>query len=121
MLDSTVRILKQARRKIENPDNWVRGHYAIDKDGLSVDWYDRSAVGFCALGAVKIAAYKVDPDIKAENVLRRACYELFNAPLVLINDDPYFGPKGTRKTRRTKKKMHADVLRVYDRAIEMAE
>jgi hypothetical protein len=31
---------------------WTRGHYAIDKAGESVPWFDSKAVAFCMIGAI---------------------------------------------------------------------
>ena len=44
--------MKKAWQILSSSKKWVRGHFAKDKDGMSVDPSDRTAVCFCAAGAL---------------------------------------------------------------------
>ena len=116
---SSVEILKAARTAIIDPEHWTRGAYARDREGRQTPPKYHDAFCFCALGAIRFCAEDDEDDWtqqKAEIFLNRAAPELLPAmgvfsiapevaPEVYIND--YGG--------------HGDVMRMYDRAIEMAE
>lgn len=50
---SQVEVLKAVREKIADPQNWIQGEYAEDKDTNPVTPYDPSACRFCLAGAFK--------------------------------------------------------------------
>lgn len=45
--------LRSARALISNPDNWCRNALAVDKSGKLVMPKSRTAVKFCAVGAIE--------------------------------------------------------------------
>ena len=45
-------ILIGARDLIAQRGRWGKGHYAVDKGGLSISTWDENAFKFCAVGAV---------------------------------------------------------------------
>jgi hypothetical protein len=50
--DTILRRLIEARDLISDPNRWVKGCAAVDADGIGVDALDKSAVQFCAVGAI---------------------------------------------------------------------
>ena len=64
--------LKRAKEKIENPENWMKGYSAKDKDGNLVEYSSSSACRFCASGALLNAFY-------SEGGYSRGCSELMGA------------------------------------------
>jgi hypothetical protein len=105
---TVVEILKAAKAKIENPDNWTQGFYAKDSDGNTVFGCNERAVCFCALGAVQA----VVGDLITHNLsANRAWHYLDDAVRPGYNRIAVLNDKGT----------HAEVLAAFDRAIAEAE
>ena len=50
---TTKEVLTQARDLIADKDAWTQGSLAADNDGRAVDPKDRSAVSWCAEGAIE--------------------------------------------------------------------
>jgi hypothetical protein len=107
---NTVDILKAARAKIANPENWGQGAYAFDSEGCSINPKADGACRFCASGAIKASA--------ADYYAQRAAFELLSnrglglekghsfdceANIVSYNDSPVIN--------------HADILAAFDKAI----
>lgn len=102
---NAVDILRAARAKISDPQNWTREESARDDAGYPVEPLSHDAVCWCARGAISAAAKSGD-EFQASNVLRRAIRE--QAPDGRITD---FNDKHD----------HAEVLAAFDRAIQLAE
>lgn len=99
---SQVELLTRARAIIENPQNWTKGEMARDAGGRLVVSHSPDAVCFCAVGALRRAAYELCIDrFPSFYTLQKWCG---TEPVPLFNDTH----------------THADVLALYDRAIEAA-
>lgn len=94
--------LRAAKAKIADPANWCQLTFAMDANGEPCDPRSGEAVQWCAIGAIDSFNWF---DLSPEDYLRRASLELFGAVVGAAND--CLG--------------HSAVMRVYDRAIEMAE
>ncbi|QIG70707.1 hypothetical protein EVB91_156 [Rhizobium phage RHph_I1_18] len=124
MIDKDVLI--NARQLIESESSWTKGMVARDKDGYRIELYDSKAVCFCAYGAVAKTLQASLPrefiQPKASNIVEtyldkavRKLYPSFrrngiassSLPLMIAFND---GPR----------RKHADVLRIFDTAIEEA-
>ena len=102
-----VEILKRARALIETPDKWVRGAFARDADGFPVKHLSDAACKFCARGAfLRAANASVLDNHPAEIFLDRA-HSGKRRSYVSLND--------------AEETTHADILALFDRAIEKAE
>jgi hypothetical protein len=99
-----VEILRAAKAKIERPENWCQFAIARDITGRAVSWDDLSACRWCASGAVRAAAG--EESCTAHSILNVVAGEI-NPTWVIsdVNDD----------------RDHPTVLRMFDRAIELAE
>lgn len=108
----TVQDLQRARNLIADPEKWCFGRLAEDKNGVpSYKFleYDGEPVRFCAVGADQFArGLTVDEDLhNVTPLLDQASAELFHTTIMNVNDSG-------RNTAQ------ADVLKVYDRAIQLA-
>lgn len=102
------RILTEARNLIADPARWTQEAYARNDRGYHVDSTHPTACCWCASGAMcRVNGPEPDSDIWTACIknMREACAELFPhmSGFVAVNDH------GT----------HADILKVFDRAIEM--
>lgn len=101
-------ILKAARALIEDRIRWTQHTYARGKSGRPVYPEQRSAVSWCALGAIcKVTdtnPLRSDYPVAVE-YLRRSAEEIGFTSVELVNDGRF----------------HSTVLRMFDRAIELAE
>ena len=97
--------LVAARKKIEDPANWIKGRYAADANGEKCLSYADEACKFCALGALfsTEAGYFNEPSVE---ILYEASHELGFDGVTEMNDD-----------ERTD---HPKVMALYDKAIELA-
>lgn len=106
---SLSEILTGARDRIADPKRFLRGTYAIDGRGHTVHPTDPDAVRWCSRGAIAaesglpIAPH--DAGTGPYRLLDRAAFDLFADKTYRINDI----------------NSHADVLRMFDRAIEFAQ
>lgn len=99
-------ILRAAKARIADADRWVQGSFAVDFRGVPVASTDINAVCWCAYGALKAECAASEQDYREhEYLLQRASQDLFCKMPAVVND-----VRG-----------HKAVLRVYDRAIELAE
>lgn len=104
-------VLVTAKKLIEKPENWTRNAFARDVHGTIVLAADARATCYCAMGAVEAATAS---GMYAQQHVALALLECAIAERVgnsssvpLFNDD--------------KTTAHADVLCVFDRAIELAK
>ena len=96
----TITVLRKAKRLIEK--GWTKRAWARNSHGRAVDAHSRSAVRFCALGAIRLASKGVTADrVGARDALHSVLE--FTSNIENFNDDP-----GTKKS---------DVIRLFNRAI----
>jgi hypothetical protein len=94
--------LRAARYRIAAPDRWTKGALARDPLGRIVEPDDPAACQWCAAGA-----YDAARPLGADDVLHRRVLEIGFRHLPGFNDAP--------------ETTHADVLALYDDAIQAAE
>jgi hypothetical protein len=99
---STRDVLIAARRRIERPECWTQGMYARDEHNARVPPYDRSAVCWCAEGAIE--------------GLHRPAREKGLALVALNEVLPYDTTVWAYQDAVGRR--HAEVLSLFDRAIE---
>lgn len=97
-------ILRKARALLDNPAKWCQGAYAKTKDGRLVGPEAKGAVQWCAVGALRKVAGVSGNTSDALKVLD-TCTR--GKDIVNFNDDH--------------RRKHAQVLKVFDRAIERLE
>lgn len=98
-------ILIAAKAKIQDPERWCRWWYARDENDLRVHHDDKEAVKWCSIGSLDSITYQ---NTKAKGFLATAAKEIApraGHPIVRIND--YRG--------------HPTVMKMFDRAIELAK
>lgn len=109
--ERTESILRSARDLIANPSTWTKGSSARDGAARGVCFDDASAVCWCSWGAIekvcKQEGYLHAESTAAEDILYKAIKESHGETFEWI------GPYNDGVT-------HTDVLRVFDRAIELA-
>lgn len=106
MAKSDADILREARALIEDPARWTQGALAHSKLGRAVNPEGKAAVRWCAMGALYKAADRVSDTFSVERYLIAAARDIgLPRDVDDVNDS----------TDR------ATVLRMYDRAIELAE
>lgn len=117
----TVEVLKAARELISSPEHWIKGVLALPFDGVAdegeeLDVMDPKSTCFCSLGALyrangKNSIYSGWRDTRAlpgYNELALAVSEIAaTSEIADFNDDD--------------ETEHADVLRMFDLAIGIAE
>lgn len=104
---STKELLQLGKKVIEDPNNWIKGHYAQDKSGKISDPSSEDATCFCSLGALyKAAGDQIESMevYQAERILNHLTPR-FN--VVNFNDDPNVS--------------HDQVMGLWDEAIKRAE
>lgn len=101
--------LRRARKLVKNPSNW--GKDSFKQNGR--DAKGRPAVQYCIIGAVREA------DGPGENVattlLRRAIAQTFRKNRKNMRLDEVYN------FNDSKKREHADILRAFDAALELAQ
>jgi hypothetical protein len=102
-------VLKAARALIADPKHWTQGELARDADGNPEDEYQPEAVCFCSVGALMRAARVVGDDLNearfgAFTQVGNITLDLRGLTIVEFND--------------AEDTTHADVLAVFDKAIE---
>ena len=104
---SSADILRAARARIADPKNWTQGEMARDGSGKACPARSPNAVCWCAMGAVKVSG--ADFYSEAADLLWQVSHDLFGRGVPYVNDDP------------DEDLGHSAVLKIYDRAIELAE
>jgi hypothetical protein len=100
---NTLEILIEARKLIEEPENWTQVYYALDGDGELVEPSHSNATCFCMLGAIAKATGDDAGLIEFTPAVQRLRFSV-GGPIVPFN--------GTAS--------HDEVLSAFDRAIEAA-
>lgn len=81
-----MNLLKRARARIANPENWCQGVSAMDKNGDRVWTRSPDAVKWCALGALA-ASTDTDAEFRlASTALNAAAMLLCQPNMVALNE-----------------------------------
>lgn len=125
-----------ARARIEDRNNWIQKNHFLHKDGYAFTYGDNhkifdgdmcdevyeqeltlinpnEIVGCCALGSVLLECngQKNVHRLQCDQLLNTAAQQLFGSNMLLVDINELAKPKVA----------HANVLRVFDRAIEMTK
>lgn len=111
----TTKVLKRARKILNNPKRWTKQAWARRPDGLEVGVNHPKAACFCAAGALQKACLGLDVDgditimVDSETFLKKAFLARGTTycTIYAYNDAP--------------KRKHIEVLRWFDRAIALSE
>ncbi len=104
---SAKQVLIEAREMVVK--GWCQGAWAENEDGLAVDPGDREACAWCITGALRAVAHDTTADRATATAAIIRVFPLFMWADSIINFNDY--------PARTK----AEVLTLFDRAIEEAE
>jgi hypothetical protein len=98
----TSELLQRAQDRIRDPEHWCAEVFYQTKDGYG------EHIRWCAVGALREESESCADALsrdKATSALRITAYHLFNMGVFDVND----------------KRGHSAVMRVYDRAIQLAK
>lgn len=95
-----LEVLQSARELISDPDKWVQGHIAVDRNGEYTNAASPYACRFCALGSLFRCTVGQPSDV----------YD--DAVAVLASATP-----GSAIATYNDSRTHAEVLAVFDHAI----
>lgn len=101
--------LKDAKAVIDKPENWCRETYARDAEGEGAEPYDPEAVCWCSLGALHVACGPTN------QVLADLCAAHLHRAAEMETDGEYFSIDDANDALE-----HAALMKIWDRAIEMA-
>ena len=105
---SLVEILTAARKRIEDPKHWTKGAFARDAEGNpTAKTRSSDAVCWCSHGAVLFINEAAGEVSRATGLLNDKVILRGYANVAHFNDDPHT--------------THADVLALFDAAIEDAK
>lgn len=102
-----VATLKSGKAKIADPKNWTTDEYARDKNGRDVSCTSAEATCFCSVGAL---ANVMNVHSEHENRVQWECIKQLNA---CSDGDTIYDYNDSHT--------HAEVMEVWDRAIQKAE
>lgn len=117
---SAAEMLRAARKRIEDPDHWTTGVIARNRAGDECDPDSPAAARWCALGSIwcerKLTLRSEDTDL-ATRFLEEAACEIRDTQPELV---------AKRSAQPVEAQVndelgHEATLRMYDRAIELAE
>lgn len=97
-------VLMEARLKISDPSHWTRGAFARTSSGALVSPTGPQATCWCAKGAII--------SIQGKNAFRLTIRESIRILETVVGKD---------LTRFNDTSMHAQVLKAFDRAINLSE
>lgn len=112
-------ILIKAKEIIADPASWRRVHRATDRNGKVVPATSKSAVCFCAVGAVERALNFKSPINDDDAVYRLDVVKILDS--VVQNLKNYGNPNFIWQFNDRHATKHADVLDVFDKAIRVAK
>ena len=99
-------VLRQAKAKIEDPDHWCTGEFALNAYGLPIAPGSNQAARWCSIGAIEAILEIPGTDtLRARLKLNRAAFDNFGHGVTIVND--HLG--------------HEAVMRMYDEAIKLAD
>jgi hypothetical protein len=99
---TTLEILRAARAKIANPENWTQEAYARDSEGIPCDCLAPGAQKWCLFGAFKAVA-PLTPEVQQHETTRLLTAAAHTPFLAKFNDSH----------------THAEVLAIFDVAISL--
>lgn len=100
---TTKEVLIAARAKIAKPEQWTQGYYAKDAAGIEANPFSTEAACYCVLGVLHASAVGGFSFSNAVDAIR----DQIDCAISTWNDNP--------------SRTHAEVLAVFDRAIEAVE
>jgi len=103
-----IDLLREARALISDPDKWTQGTLARNAYGSEVAHYSPDACKWCAVGAISRVAASNNASYETE---MSAYSALVQASRILFDSDAVGEVNDTHT--------HADVLALFDRAIEL--
>lgn len=116
----TSEFLILSKEKINTPDKWFKGEWAVNKDGFPVRSYSNDAVCFCSAGALNRTQHRLvenDGPWNEDKVsrladmaafyLRKVCFNLHGINFINFND--------------RESTTHEEMMNVWDKAIELAK
>lgn len=106
---NTVEILKAARAKITNPENWTQGWFAKNEHGDRLLGVSPAATCYCSLGAVEAVT-------GVEYAEDGWPWDVSRALSVAMGGNSNFGIASYNDNHT-----HEDVLAAFDRAIASTE
>jgi hypothetical protein len=105
-MNNTLLTLRLAKNRISDPNNWIQGHFARDKNGWLTESESRNAVCWCSIGALRSAAKGTNQfSMNAMRVMEN-CIPLENGMNIAEYNDTH---------------THEEVMKLFDAAIELAE
>ena len=100
--NETVRILRAAKARIENPENWCQMALALTRECKRVRADDKNAVQWCAVGTLVAMPNALQREF---TLLSKAAKECGFPTIATLNNETD----------------HPTVMRMFDRAIELAQ
>ena len=112
---TALEILKAARERIANPENWLQGDFALTADGEKTNEDSPYATKFCAVGAI----YADEPynGFESAFALAEAIETLHYTDLAFNRTRPAGAFVSDWNDKPERK--HSEVLAAYDLAIAM--
>jgi hypothetical protein len=111
--DASTELLKQARRRITDPDHWVQKTYATDAAGYGRPAASPDASRWCAVGALQAEGFHA-PGAVVKEAFRRLLY-LAEVPVGVCPDGTLGA--GQKVEWINDHQGHGAVLALYDAAI----
>jgi hypothetical protein len=106
-MSDVVKILEAARKVIETPEKWTKGFFAQTSEGVNCYTDSPHAVCFCASGAVQKAWLENGAGVYEARAILSSIVSNYKGGIPEFND--------------ALETTHADVLEVFDTAIEVAK
>ncbi len=111
-----VIVLEGARALIADPQNWTRGCLAANENGWPCGPEEPGATRFCAIGATWASAERAE---RAGLDPKRAAVARVRAELALYAVAPLVpGLTSVQSYNDRPQTTHADILQLFDRALE---
>lgn len=107
--DILLTAFEKARALIDTPEKWTKGHSARNVRDERVSIYSKHAVKFCMVGALSLAAHRLDNKNHLE--LFKELLEVLREAVVLKADTPYTLDFNDHHAT------HADVMNVFQMII----
>jgi hypothetical protein len=113
--------LREAKNLIDTPEKWVQGVLAAGRDSQQVQPSSKFACRFCSIGAVDRALFDlIDHSVPKHVIGVRAKIFLMKATRQIIGAVAGSGDISL-VSKFNDSQSHAEVMRLWDLAIQMAE